>query len=335
VEVRRGVDWVGSGEKICLATGSVAGIPSGFPKPGSSAWTSNEAIDADKIPPSLLVVGGGVIGLELGQIFHEFGTKVTIVEMVDQIIPGLDSNVSKRLQAVFKKQGIEILVNQRIHEIHEEGNGISARIGNEMRKFSKVLYATGRKPNLSIKETSNLEFRFKEGFLDIDQKFETNIPGIFAIGDCVPGPMLAHKASYDAAVLAEIWGGKTVSPNYQLIPSCVYTYPEIACVGLSEDEAKRRGLPVKIGRSLFSANGKAQASGESEGQVKTIFSEDGKLLGAVIWGPEASNLIIEAAVSINAQTGLEEFSKIVHPHPTLSEAFQEAFENAFGKNIHG
>jgi len=322
-------------KKVCLAVGSVPAAPGVFPANREIFWTSNEALNAEKVPESLLVVGGGVIGIELGQVFAEFGSKVCIVEMMPQILPGLDNATAKRLLPVFKKAGLEILVGKKVESLVEKGGRAVATIDGSEREFDKVLIAVGRRVNMSFMQGSDLQLETDKGFIKIDDNFMTSEPDVYAIGDAVKGPMLAHKASYDAMILAAKWQGEKVAADYSLVPSCVYTHPEIAWVGFSEEQLKERQIEYKTGRSMFSANGKALTAGEGDGQIKTLLSPDGKLLGAVIWGPEASNIINEATMMSQFAIDSHAFGMMIHPHPTLSEAFMEAVENASGEGVHG
>jgi len=323
------------GEKICLAVGSIPSIPPVFPQNREIFWSSNEALHTSTIPESLLVVGGGVIGIELGQVFCEFGSKVTIVEMMPNILPGLDSATAKRLMPVFKKAGMEILTGKKVEALVEKDGLAAATIDGSERLFEKVLIAVGRKVNFSFQGDSSVKIETERGLIKVDNCFETSEAGVYAIGDAVKGPMLAHKATYDAMILSARFSGENIAADYSLVPSCVYTHPEIAWVGKSEDQLKEEKIEYKTGRSLFSANGKALTAGEGDGQIKTMIAPDGKLLGAIIWGPEASNIINEATMMSQFAISSHEFSKMIHPHPTLSEAFLEAVENAEGTGVHG
>lgn len=324
-----------SADKVCLATGSIPAVPAGLPQDRSLFWTSDEALSAQSIPESLLIVGGGVIGLEFGQVFSTFGSKVTIVEMMPQILPGLDSATAKRLLPVFKKAGLEIFTGQKVENLESENGRVSATIAGQKRIFDKAILAMGRRPNLSAVEGGEVALRMEGRSIAVNTAFETSEPGVYAIGDAIPGPMLAHKATYDALALADIWRGREVHHHYDSVPACVYTHPEIAWVGMSEDEARAKGIAFNVGRSLFSANGKAVAAGDSDGQVKTLTDEKGHLIGAVIWGPEASNLIIEPTILKELEITARQAGKVIHPHPTLSEAFAEAMAAASGEAVHG
>ncbi|MBF0407132.1 MAG: dihydrolipoyl dehydrogenase [Candidatus Riflebacteria bacterium] len=336
VIVNSATEWQGTAEKICLAVGSVPFVPENYKNDRNVFWSSDEALSAENIPETLLIIGGGVIGLELGQVYAEFGSKVTIVEMMPQILPGLDTATAKRLLPVFKKGGLEIITGQRAENLCKvSDNEVKAEINGTPRSFAKALLAIGRKPNLSVFENSGILPEMKGNFIAVNSDFQTSIPGIYAIGDCVPGPMLAHKASHDAAVLAAKFHGEKKSADYSAIPACVYTFPEIAWVGKSEEQLNSEGIKYKTGRFQFSANGKAMTSGEADGQIKVLASEDQKVLGTVIWGPEASNLLSEATMAMALNIPAHEIPEIIHPHPTLCEAVAEAFENLLGTGVHG
>ncbi|HOY68718.1 MAG TPA: dihydrolipoyl dehydrogenase [Candidatus Ozemobacteraceae bacterium] len=324
-----------SADRICLATGSVPAVPAGMPSDRTLFWTSDEALAATAVPESLLIVGGGVIGLEFGQVFATFGAKVTIVEMMPQILPGLDTATAKRLLPVFKKAGLEIFTGQKVEGLGSENGQVVATIAGQKRVFAKALLAMGRRPDLSVLVSGGVTLRMDGRFIGVDEKFETSEAGVFAVGDAIPGPMLAHKATADAIALADHWRGRAVSHSYDAVPACVYTHPEIAWVGLSEEEAKAKGLQFTVGRSLFSANGRAVAAGDADGQVKTMTDENGHLLGAVIWGPEACNLIVEPTMLLELKITAGEARRVIHPHPTLSEAFAEAMAAASGDAVHG
>lgn len=327
-------------DKICIATGSISKIPNFITNDmlmSNLFWTSDEALSANEIPESLLVIGGGVIGLEFSQIFAEFGCKVTIVEIMPQILSGLDSASAKRLVPIFRKNGIEILTESTINKIDIDQSSLEVvvSINGNIKKFKKCLLATGRKPNTEFLKYSDVNIELENGFIKVNSNFQTNIENIYAIGDVITGPMLAHKATYDAILLSKILDGENIKVDYSNIPFCVYTYPEIAWIGYNEDELKRNGVKYKIGRSLYSANGRALALGDIEGQYKVLTDDQGKLLGAVVWGANASDLIIEAIYCKTiSKLDQEDILSIVHPHPTLSEIFMEAYESAFGLAIH-
>ncbi len=317
-----------TGDKICLCVGSTPAVPGFFPSNREIFWSSNEALTCEKLPESLLIVGGGVVGMELSQVFNEFGVKVTVVEMMPQILPGLDTAVARRLTPIFKRTGIEILTGKKVESLSEKDGKAVAVIGDETREFDKVLLSVGRKVNMSFCEGTDLQLELDKGLIKVSEKYETSEKGVYALGDAIKGPMLAHKATYDAMILSQQWNGSEVIADYSLVPSCVYTHPEIAWVGKKEEDLKAENTPYKIGRSMYSANGKALTAGDSSGQVKVLLSEENKLLGCVIWGAEAGNIINEATIMSNYGLDCSTFGNVIHPHPTLSEVFVEAIENA-------
>lgn len=325
-----GYDKEITADKIALCVGSVPSVPGFFPTNREIFWSSNEALTCETLPENLLIVGGGVIGMELSQVFNEFGVKVSVVEMMPQILTGLDVAVSKRITPMFKKMGIEILTGKKVESLEEKNNKAVAVINGEAREFDKVLLSVGRRVNMSFCQDTDVELETEKGLIKVNDLYETSEEGVYALGDAIKGPMLAHKATYDAMILSTQWqaNGIAIVPDYSLVPSCVFTYPEIAWVGQDEDTLKAKGITYKIGRSMYSANGKALSASEANGQVKVLLSADNKLLGCVIWGPEASNIINEASILSSFNLDCEAFGQVIHPHPTLSEVFVEAVENA-------
>lgn len=323
-----------TGDKVCICVGSIPFIPDVFPQNRDIFWSSNEALEAKSIPERLLIVGGGVIGMELGQVYNEFGSKVTIVEMLPNILSGFDTATTKRLLPVFKKAGLEILTNKKVESLVEKDGKAVATFAGETREFDKVLIAIGRRVNQEFLKDTDLELELDRGVIKVNDSFMTSEEGIYAIGDAIAGPMLAHKASYDAHVLSSQLSGKKVKPDYSIVPGCVFTYPEVAWVGKMEDSLKKEGVAYTTGRSMFSANGKALTAGERQGQSKAFISEDGKILGAVIWGAEASNLLSEATLMAQLKIDAKELLEVIHPHPTLSEIYMDTIENSLGESIH-
>lgn len=321
------------GDRVCVCVGSTPFIPPVFPQNKDLFWSSNEALEAKEIPEKLLIVGGGVIGMELGQVFNEFGSKVTVVEMLPHILSGFDTATTKRLLPVFKKMGIEIFTNTKVESLEEKNGKPLATFGGEIREFDRVLIATGRRVNDLFLQGTDLELEIEKGVLKVDEQFLTSEEGVYAIGDAIHGPMLAHKASYDAHILSELFEGKKIVVDYSVIPGCVFTYPEIAWVGKMEDQLKEEGVPYTVGRSMFSANGKALTAGKSDGQTKVFIGDSGKVLGAVIWGTEASNLLSEATIMAKLGIKSHELLDVIHPHPTLSEIYLDAIENALGVSV--
>jgi dihydrolipoamide dehydrogenase len=329
-----GYDEEITADKIALCIGSIPSVPGFFPTNREIFWSSNEALSCEKLPESLLIVGGGVIGMELSQVFNEFGVKVTVVEMMPQILTGLDVAVAKRITPMFKKMGIEILTGKKVESLAEKDGKAVAVIDGQSREFDRVLLSVGRRVNMSFCDGTDIELETERGLIKVNERYETSEEGVYALGDAIKGPMLAHKATYDAMILSSQWqnatnaDGKPVIADYSLVPACVFTYPEIAWVGQDEDALKAKGIAYKIGRSMYSANGKALSASEANGQVKVLLSTDNKLLGCVIWGPEAGNIINEATILSSFNLDCEAFGQVIHPHPTLSEVFVEAVENA-------
>ncbi len=315
-------------DKIVLATGSKAVVPSFVPQDRNLFMSSDEALLLKDVPENLLVIGGGVIGIELAQVYSFLGSKVVIAEMADQILPGLDKAVAKRLLAEFKKNGIEINVSSPAENLQKTADGkVSAKIKGEERLFDKALVAIGRKPALSCFDES-AQVELDGAFIKTNDKFETSVPGVYALGDLIKGPMLAHKASYDARIFYLQQKGQEIKADYDWCPGCVYTLPEIAWVGKSEDALKAEGITYKTGKSLYSANGKALSAGASSGQAKVLLSENNELLGASIWGDSASLLIQSLNMAGKFALKAEDILNLIVAHPTLSEILSEAFENA-------
>lgn len=318
-------------DKICLAVGSIPAVPRVFPADRNVFLTSDEALDLQSIPESLLIVGGGVMGLELGQVFLGLGSKVTIVEMLPQILNGLDTAVANRLLPVFKKTGLEIITKTPAASPAIKNGKASVVINGEERIFEKALVCAGRRVNYAFEENTDLALERDGAFIKINENFETSESGVYAIGDAVKGPMLAHKASYEAKVLSLKLLGTYKDQGRVYIPACVFTHPEISWVGESENTLKEKGVAYKTGKALYSANGRAVAMGQADGQIKVMISEEGKLLGAVMWGPSACELIAGAAVIMRYGIDCRDFSSVIYAHPTLSEVFAEAMQNAVGQ----
>lgn len=310
-------------EHLILATGSRETPLSVLPYGKPNIWSPRDALNFDKVPASLAVIGGGVIGLELGQLFARLGSKVTIYEAMDEILPGRDRRVVDFLKKRMTAEGVAFKLSFRI---------------DEKTKFDeeKILVAVGRRPlsaNLGL-EKVNLQ-PDERGFIGVNAWLQTDVPNIYAIGDLVKGPLLAHRASrMGIAAIHNIAGTKTPF-DVRAMPSVVYTDPEIAWVGMSEAEAKEKNIPVKVGRFPFQASGRALAMNEGEGSVALISSAvDGRILGCEAVGPEVENLIAEVSLAIEMGATAEDLALTTHPHPTLSEALHEAAESVLSTAIH-
>uniref|UniRef100_A0A7C6EDR2 Dihydrolipoyl dehydrogenase n=1 Tax=candidate division WOR-3 bacterium TaxID=2052148 RepID=A0A7C6EDR2_UNCW3 len=307
-------------DKIIIATGSKPVALSNAS--GSKAITSDEALQLTDIPKELLIVGAGAVGLEFATIYSRLGSKVTVVEMMDQILPGADQEVAHYLARILEKQGIEIRLKTKL------------LLESVYRQTQTVLIAIGRKPNTSDLGLENTGIaQDKNGFIMVSKFYSTRVPNIYAIGDVIGPPLLAHKAMAQGIVVAELIAG---TPNVmKVVPVCVYTDPELAFVGMTEEEARNIGKEVLIGRSNLLAIGRAHTMNRKDGMAKVIVDKHSdRILGVHILAPEASNLIAEATLALSQDMTVKEFVRTVHPHPTLSELLLEAAENVHKKSIH-
>ncbi|THV11729.1 dihydrolipoyl dehydrogenase [Rhizobium rhizophilum] len=331
-------------KNIVIATGSdVAGIPGVAVEIDEKIIVSSTGgIALDKVPAKMIVVGGGVIGLELGSVWSRLGAKVTVVEYLDTILGGMDGEVSKQFQRILAKQGIEFNLGAKVTGVVKSGEGAKVTFepvkGGEAQTLDAdvVLVATGRKPytaGLGLEEAGvALDNR---GRVEIDGHYRTNVAGIYAIGDVVKGPMLAHKAEDEGVALAEILAGQHGHVNYEVIPGVVYTQPEVASVGKTEEELKAAGVAYKVGKFPFTANGRARAMLASDGFVKVLADKDtDRVLGVHIIGLGAGEMIHEAAVLMEFGGSSEDLGRTCHAHPTMSEAVKEAALATFFKPLH-
>jgi len=329
-------------EHIVLATGSLPIEIPGFAFGDPAVWSSDDALALSEIPERLAVIGGGVIGLELASIYNRLGSHVTVIELLPEILSvvDIDRRTVATLKRALKEQGIEVLTNTTAgsHAPTEDGVGVIIRTkdGAEI-PADRILLAVGRRPN-----TANLGLESvgiepdRRGFLAVDIGLRTSAEIVYAIGDIVAGPMLAHKASAEGVALAEVLAGHEMTAiRHELIPQAIFTDPEIASVGLSERAAKEAGHEILVGRFPYAALGKALGMREMEGFFQVVAdAKDHRLVGAQIIGAEASDLISEAAIAVQAGLPLEVIADAIHPHPTLPEGLKEAAENALGKAIH-
>lgn len=326
-------------ERIVLATGSSPVEIPGFPFADPHIWSSDDALALREIPRRLLVIGGGVIGLELATIFNRLGSKVTILEMMPEILPGIeiDRRAIATLKRSLKTQGIIVRVNSAAKSYEDTTDGLAVHMSTgESVATDRILLAVGRRPNSANigLETLGIETD-RHGFIVVDKALRTNASTVYAIGDLVPGPMLAHKGSAEGLKLAASFVGQTYPLDYQTIPQAIFTDPEVASVGLSEARAKEEGQDVIVGRFPYAALGKAQGMRETQGFFQVVADAKSKrLLGAQIVGAEASALIAEAALAVRNELSLETIADTVHAHPTLPEGLKEAAEVALGRAIH-
>lgn len=302
--------------------------------------SSTEALMLDHIPQKMLVVGGGYIGIELGTVFAKLGTKVTVLEGADSILPGFEKPMVQMVRKKLKKLGVEIHTEAmaQASEVTENSVKVTAKIKDKEETFEAdyCLVTVGRRPNTDELGLEAIDMKLTDrGLIQIDKQCKTSIPNVYAIGDIVEGPALAHKASYEGKVAAEVIAGQPSEIDYMAIPAVVFSDPEMASVGLTEQQAKEEGYTVKTGRFSFAANGRALSVNETDGFVKVVANEeDGRVLGVQVVGPEASDLIAEAGLAIEMGATLEDIALTIHAHPTLAEVTMEAAEAALGHGIH-
>lgn len=339
VEGKEGSESVRFGDAI-IAVGSSPLILPGFEPDGKIVGTSTDALSYPEIPETLCVIGGGYIGLEIGSFYAAFGCRVTVIEATVALLPGVDPDLVRSVAKELKKRGVEVLLETKALKWRPKGKGAEVewegKKGKGKTAAEKILVAVGRVPNTKglAAEKAGV-FLDAKGFIHTDERMKTGAGNIYAIGDCATGPMLAHKASKEGLVAAAVIAGKNEIQDARGIPAVVFTTPEIATVGLSEREAREKGLKIKIGRFPFLASGKALSSGETEGMVKIIAdAETDLLLGVGIAGANASNLIGEACLALEMGACAEDLARTIHPHPTLTETLMEAAESLHGMAIH-
>lgn len=330
-----------SAKNIILATGARMRTLPGLEADGKLIWTSREAMVPDVMPKSLLVIGSGAIGIEFASFYRTLGADVTVVEVMDRILPNEDSEISALAHKAFEKQGMKIMTGAKVVKTTKNKNNITVHIDasgvSHDITVDRVISAVGIVPNSDNIGLENTRVKMDRGFIQVDAYGATDEPGIYAIGDVTPGPWLAHKASHEGIICAEkIAGLNHVHPmNRSNIPGCTYCHPQIASVGLTEEKAKAAGHTVKVGRFPFIGNGKAIALGEPEGMVKTIFdAKTGELLGAHMIGAEVTEMIQGYVIGKSAELTEAEFMHTIFPHPTLSEMMHESVLNAYGRAIH-
>jgi dihydrolipoamide dehydrogenase len=311
------------------------------PADGKRIWTYRHAMVPPEMPTKLLVIGSGAIGIEFASFYNDMGAKVTVVEMLDRVVPVEDADVSAFLEKALTKQGMTIMTGAGVETIKASATGISASIKGKDGKvtaseFSHVIVAVGIVPNTENIGLEALGIKTTKGHIDTDSMCRTNVPGIWAIGDVTAPPWLAHKASHEGVIAAEaIAGGHPHAMDPLNIPGCTYCHPQVASVGLTEAKAKAAGYDVKVGNFPFIGNGKAIALGEAEGFIKTVFdAKTGELLGAHMIGAEVTELIQGYTVGKTAELVEADFMGTVFPHPTLSEMMHESVLSAYGRALH-
>jgi len=329
-----------AGKNIIIATGARSRELPSLPQDGVKVIGYREAMTLSKQPKKLIVVGSGAIGIEFAHFYNAMGTEVTVVEFQDRIVPVEDEEVSKQLERSFKKAGITIMTTAEVTHVDTKGKGVTATIktakGEETLKADVVLSAVGIKTNIENIGLQDVGIAVDRDKILVNDFYQTNLPGYFAIGDVTSGQALAHVASAEGILCVEKIAGHNVEPlDYGNIPGCTYSYPEIASVGMTEAQAKEKGYELKVGKFPFSASGKAQASGTTDGFVKVIFdAKYGEWLGCHMIGAGVTDMIAEAVLGRKLETTGHEVLKAVHPHPTMSEAMMEAVADAYDEVIH-
>lgn len=323
-------------EKMILTTGATPLSPTIRGIASEGVITSNEALNLDVLPKNTVIIGAGVIGLEFASMFNSLGVKVTVIELQERILPDQDSEVAAELLKIMKRQGVSFKLSASVKEIQKTGDGLTVSYVVGEKAFAqsceKVLVAVGRKLNSDMFQ--NLPVHIEKGAVVVNENMETNIKGVYAAGDLVGGKLLAHLAFMEGRVAAENALGRSSKVNYNAVPACIYTNPEVASVGITEDEAKQSGISVKVGRFDFRNNGRALTLGEREGFVKVIASQDNVIIGGQILGVNASEMISELTLAITLKAKADDLADMIHPHPALGEAVWEACGDILGRAIH-
>ena len=325
---------------IVLATGSKVGSLPMAPVDGRVVISSDDILSLDRIPESLLVIGAGAVGVEFASIYHAFGSKIVLIERMPRLVPIEDEDVSQALLRSFTRQGMEIHVGADLKSVRTEGDGAWSEfvVGGETKRVrtERVLMAAGRKPVTDGIGLETVGVKTDRGYVLVNEYMETNVPGVYAIGDIVPTPWLAHVASHEGVVAVERIAGKKPHPvNYQAIPNCTYCHPQVASVGLTEAQARATGREIKTGKFPFTANAKASILGEGDGFVKSVAdAKTGEILGVHIIGALATEQIAESVVARHFEATALELADVVHAHPTLAEATAEAMLGTDGRTIH-
>ncbi|CAI8417950.1 MAG: Dihydrolipoyl dehydrogenase [Cryomorphaceae bacterium] len=335
-----GKETVYAGNHIIIATGARTRELPTLPQDGKKIIGYRQAMTLESQPKKMVVVGSGAIGIEFAYFYNSMGTDVTVVEYLPNIVPVEDEEVSKQLERTFKKSGIKVMTNAEVTGVDTSGEGckvtVKTKKGEEILDADIVLSAVGITPNIEGIGLEDVGIATDRGRVLINDYYQTNVPGYYAIGDIVKGPALAHVASAEGILCVEKIAGHQVEPlDYGNIPGCTYCFPEVASVGMTEKAAKEAGYELKVGKFPFSASGKASASGHKDGFIKVIFdAKYGELLGAHMIGSNVTEMIAEAVIARKLETTGHEILKTVHPHPTLSEAFMEATAAAYDEVIH-
>ena len=343
VEASDGSTSTYEAKHILLATGSRPRSLPFLEIDGEKIWSSDDALFAKEAPETLAIVGAGAIGMEFADIFEAYGSKVTILEALDRVLPVEDKDISAQMEKAFKKRGMDIHTGARLEKAEPGKKGVTLTFKDKKGEtqtltVDRVLSAVGRIPNtedLGL-DKAGVKLTERGNFIEVDQWMRTNVEGVYAVGDCAGGPLLAHKASHEGIVCVEKIAGEAHGPvDYANIPNCTYCHPEVASVGLTEEQAREQGHDIEVGKFPWVGNGRALAHGDAEGFIKVIRDKKySEILGAHIIGPHATELIAEFVLGRHLESTVEEMEKAIHPHPTLSEAVAEAALAALGRPIH-
>jgi dihydrolipoamide dehydrogenase len=342
VTLTGGGDETLSAEHIVIATGSEPVIPPGMAIDEERIVTSTGALSLREVPTHLVVIGAGVIGLELGSVWSRLGAKVTVLEMMDTILPGMDGEICKLTQRVLTKQGLEFRLASRVTAVKRRESSVAVAVasgdGGEDSELEAdvALVAVSRRPYTQGLGLENLGVRTDErGAIQVDERYRTSVQGIYAIGDCIPGPMLAHKAEEDGIACVEMLAGQSGHVDYNLVPAVVYTWPEVAGVGKTEERLREEGIEYRAGKFPFQANSRARCTGDTDGVVKILAdAKTDRVLGVHIVGPMAGDLIMEAVVAMEFSASAEDIARTIHHHPGMGEAVKEAALAVDGRAIH-
>jgi dihydrolipoamide dehydrogenase len=326
--------------RILIATGSEPIALPGLPFDGAHVVTSAEALALPRVPARMLVVGAGAIGLELGSVWARLGARVHVVELLDRIVPGMDGELARALERLLARQGLGFDLSAKVTDARVVDDQVSVTVetgaGVRTERVDVMLVAVGRRPYTSGLGLDDLGIALDgRGRIPVDERFQTAVPGIHAIGDAIRGPMLAHKAEEEGIACVELMAGRAGHVNYEAIPNVVYTWPELAGVGRTEEQCREQGIDARIGRFPFLASGRARAMDERDGLAKVIAdARTDRVLGVHILGPRASDLIAEAALAIEFGASAEDIARTCHAHPSLPEAVREAALGVDGRSIH-
>ena len=337
---RKGKKKVYGSENVIIATGSVPIDLSATPLEGDRVVDSAGALDWETVPGSVCVIGAGVIGLELGSVWRRMGSEVVLLEAQDAFLPMLDKAIAKEAQRTFTKQGLDIRLSTRVMGSKIDGKKVVVSYqdakGEHEQVFDKLIVAVGRRAYTDNVCASEADVQQDErGLFHVNDYCETNVPGVYAIGDVVRGPMLAHKGSEEGVMVAERIAGHNASLNYDVMPNVIYTHPEVAWVGKTEEQLKSEGVDYQVGTFPFAASGRAKAKGDTTGLVKMIRDKDSdRMLGAHLIGPSASELLAQSVLAMEFDATIGDIAQTIHAHPTLSEAMHEAALSADGRAIH-